>query len=225
MRPDPLSEAYRELGVRPGDSAEQIRQAYLELVRRFHPDRAPDGKQAEYEERMKRINTAYETLSDPNRRAVSERLNATNGTTPVSTPAQPPTPPNPRDPYYQMRSGYQRRLHRVQVTQRALPPWARIVSGMVAGLGAVAGFILGLPFGIIGCIPGAMVGLVAGLILGLFAVYLCALGLPILILGWLGWVLVGEAGMVVGGTLGLIIGALWAYRLWRRSIRYTQRRW
>jgi len=224
VRPDPLSEAYRELGVRPGDSAEQIRQAYLELVRRFHPDRAPDGKQAEYEERMKRINTAYETLSDPNRRAAYEQAHWGNGKTTSVTPSQPKVAPSPRDPYYQMRTGYQRRLHRVQVTQRALPPWARMVSGVVAGLGAVVGFVLGLPFGIIGCIPGAMVGLVVGLLVGLFAVYLCAFGLPVALLAWLGWVLVGEAGAVVGGALGTVIGAGWVYHLWRCSVRYSQPR-
>lgn len=220
MRPDPLSEAYRELGVRPGDSAEQIRQAYLKLVRRFHPDRAPEGKQAEYEERMKRINTAYEVLSDPHRRAVYERLSQSNGK--AHAPSQPKAAPNPRDPYYQMRAGYQQRLHRVQVTRHALPPWAQLVSGVVAGLGAVAGFVLGLPFGIIGCVPGAMVGLVAGLFLGLFAVYLCALGVPTLLLGWLGWLALGEAGAWLGGGLGFLIGLVWAYRLWRRSVRYAR---
>lgn len=55
---------YKELGVSPSDSPEEIRAAYLALVKKYHPDRYQDSdlkKQAE--EKMKRINAAYDMLT------------------------------------------------------------------------------------------------------------------------------------------------------------------
>ena len=225
MRIDPNWDAYRELGVSPGASAEAIRQAYLALARRYHPDRAPKGRAAEYEERMKRINTAYALLRNPELRQQYDKLRAPQT---AQTPVAPHAPTAPRaqpnDPYTQMRAGYQRRVYRVQASTRALPSWAQALSGLFAGLGLVAGFLLGLPFGIIGCIPGAMVGMVVGMLVGLWAVYLLALGLPTALLSWLGLLLADTAGMWVGGGLGLVMGAVWARRLWRRTrITYHSR--
>ena len=216
MRIDPKLDAYRELGVSPSASGEAIRQAYLALARRYHPDRAPAGRAAEYEERMKRINTAYELLRDPESRQQYDRLRAPQTTL---TNSHAPTAPraHPNDPYTEMRAGYQRRVYRVQASTRALPPWAQALSGLFAGLGLVVGFLLGLPFGIVGCIPGAMVGMVVGMLVGLWAVYLLALGLPTALLGWLGLLIADAAGMWVGGGLGFMLGVLWARRLWRRA--------
>ncbi|MCX7926487.1 MAG: J domain-containing protein [Fimbriimonadales bacterium] len=223
MRIDPKLDAYRELGVAPNASAETIRQAYLALARRYHPDRAPEGRVAEYEERMKRINTAYEVLSNPDSRQLYDRLRTPqlqNGVPKQGVSAGAPRA-QPRDPYMQMRAGYQQRLYRVQASTHGLPPWAQALSGLFAGLGLVAGFILGLPFGIIGCIPGAMVGVVVGLLVGLWAVYLFALGLPAVLLGWLGWFVGQQTGMWVGVVGGLGIGLFWARRLWRRARIHT----
>ncbi len=219
MRIDPKLDAYRELGVAPNASAEAIRQAYLALARRYHPDRAPEGRVAEYEERMKRINTAYEVLSNPDSRRLYDRLRAPQLQNGVPKQGVSFTAPRaqPRDPYTQMRAGYQQRLYRVQASTHGLPPWARALSGLFAGLGLVAGFILGLPFGIIGCIPGAMVGMVVGMLIGLWAVYLFALGLPAVLLGGLGLLAAQETGMWTGALLGLGIGVVWARRLWRRA--------
>lgn len=218
MRIAPKLDAYRELGVSPSASGEAIRQAYLALARRYHPDRAPAGRAAEYEERMKRINSAYELLRDPQARQQYDRLRMPN-TTPTQAAFQKPSAPRsqPNDPYTQMRAGYQRRVYRVQASTRALPAWAQAMSGLFAGLGLVAGFLLGLPFGIIGCIPGAMVGMVVGLLVGLWAVYLFALGLPMVLFGWLGWLLADTVGLWVGCGLGLMVGIAWARRLWRRA--------
>jgi hypothetical protein len=218
MRIDPKLDAYRELGVSPGASSEAIRQAYLALARRYHPDRAPTGRAAEYEERMKRINTAYELLRDPESRRRYDRLRAPHAAPAQATPRAPTAPRvQPNDPYTQMRAGYQQRVYRVQASTRALPAWAQALSGLFAGLGLVAGFLLGLPFGIVGCIPGAMVGMVVGMLVGLWAVYLLALGLPTALLGWLGLLLADTAGMWVGAGLGFALGVLWARRLRRRA--------
>jgi hypothetical protein len=165
---------------------------------------------------MKRINTAYELLRDPESRQQYDRLRAPQTTL---TNSHAPTAPraHPNDPYTEMRAGYQRRVYRVQASTRALPPWAQALSGLFAGLGLVVGFLLGLPFGIVGCIPGAMVGMVVGMLVGLWAVYLLALGLPTALLGWLGLLIADAAGMWVGGGLGFMLGVLWARRLWRRA--------
>jgi len=57
---------YDELGVGPDATTDQIQDAYFALAQRYHPDvnRRPDAN-----ERMARINLAYEKLSDPDRRA------------------------------------------------------------------------------------------------------------------------------------------------------------
>lgn len=221
MRFDPRLDAYRELGVAETASAETIRQAYLALARRYHPDRAPDGKQSEYEERMKRINSAYEILSNPKTRALYDRMRQHHGQISpnprVSMSRSVDAPYSPRDPYHTMRVGYQRRYYHVHVSTQQMPQWARLLVGVFSGVGLVLGFVLGLPFGIIGCIPGGLVGLIGGALLGLVAVYLSVLGVPIFVFGWIGYALLGQTGLWLGGTIGLALGIIAAVRLWKRA--------
>jgi DnaJ-class molecular chaperone len=54
---------YKILGVDRKASEEDIRKAYRDLAKQYHPDRNPENKQAE--ERFKEINEAYQVLSDP----------------------------------------------------------------------------------------------------------------------------------------------------------------
>ena len=58
---------YEILGIAAGVSQQEIRDAYRKLAFRFHPDRNKDDPAAS--ERMKALNEAYATLSDPNKRA------------------------------------------------------------------------------------------------------------------------------------------------------------
>ena len=57
---------YKILGVAEFDSAENIKNAYRKLARKWHPDVA--GTSAEVLEKFKEINEANEILSDPDKR-------------------------------------------------------------------------------------------------------------------------------------------------------------
>ncbi|GBC92339.1 Chaperone protein DnaJ 1 [bacterium HR15] len=215
---DPRLDAYRELGLTPDATPEEIRRAYRRLARRYHPDHAPEGKQHEYEEKMKRVNAAYAVLRNPHRRAQYDQLRQNGAVTPRGPSASPTARATaPNDPYMQMRVGYQQRLYRMQVNTRQLPVWAQLLSGLFAGLGLVMGFLMGLPFGIVGCIPGALVGLIGGMLVGLFAVYLLLLGLPVGLLALGGYWALGMPGLLLGALAGVPIGWLWMRRALGRS--------
>jgi molecular chaperone DnaJ len=57
---------YNILGVSKTSSQEEIKKAYMDSVKKYHPDKNPGNK--EYEEKFKEINEAYETLKDSGKR-------------------------------------------------------------------------------------------------------------------------------------------------------------
>ena len=63
---------YGILGVDRNASQDEIKKAYRKLAMKYHPDRNPDDKTAE--EKLKKINVAYEVLGDPEKRASYDRF-------------------------------------------------------------------------------------------------------------------------------------------------------
>lgn len=61
---------YETLGVPRDATPEQIKKAYRRMAMKVHPDVAPDADSAE---KFKKVQEAYEVLSDPQKRAVHDR--------------------------------------------------------------------------------------------------------------------------------------------------------
>ena len=64
---------YELLGIDPKADAGEIKQAYLEKVKKWHPDKNPH-RTAEAEEKTKALNQAYQVLGDPEQRKNYDRM-------------------------------------------------------------------------------------------------------------------------------------------------------
>jgi curved DNA-binding protein CbpA len=84
----PDTDYYALLGVTPTSSPEEITHAFHRLARKYHPDVNPHDSGAD--ERFKLVNEAYQTLSDPVRRAQYDQESASSQFTPgsMSSPAE-----------------------------------------------------------------------------------------------------------------------------------------
>ena len=65
---------YDTLGVDKGSSAADIKKAYFQLAKKYHPD---VNKTPEAKEKFAKLSNAYETLSDENKRRVYDQTGMT----------------------------------------------------------------------------------------------------------------------------------------------------
>ena len=65
---------YKTLGVNKSATTEEIRKAYRQLAKKYHPDKNPGSKTAE--EKFKELTEANEVLSDPEKRKKYDTLGA-----------------------------------------------------------------------------------------------------------------------------------------------------
>lgn len=72
-----MTNPYESLGVSKTASADEIKSAYRRLAKKYHPDANPNNKEAE--EKFKEINSAYEILSDPQKKANFDRFGSSDG--------------------------------------------------------------------------------------------------------------------------------------------------
>lgn len=72
---------YEILGINKDASPDDVKKAYKELVKKWHPDLHPDDK-ADAEQKFKEIHEAYEILSDPQKRAQYDRFGYVNQSIP-----------------------------------------------------------------------------------------------------------------------------------------------
>jgi molecular chaperone DnaJ len=68
---NPTQDYYQVLGLSRGASQDEIRKSYRRLARKHHPDLNPGDKAAE--ERFKRVQEAYDVLSDPKKREMYDQ--------------------------------------------------------------------------------------------------------------------------------------------------------
>lgn len=64
---------YELLGIPDTGSLLEIKQAYKQLARKYHPDVSPPGRVEAYTQAFIMVQEAYETLSDPLRRELYDR--------------------------------------------------------------------------------------------------------------------------------------------------------
>jgi DnaJ-class molecular chaperone len=81
---------YEVLGLTRDATADDIKKAYRKLAREHHPDKGGDP------EKFKKVQEAYEVLSDPEKRENFDRFGTTEA---------PPQGPNPNDIFAQMFGG------------------------------------------------------------------------------------------------------------------------
>lgn len=77
-------DCYAVLGVRRDASQDEIKEAFRQRALECHPDQVNDGEEAAARDEFRRVRTAFEVLSDPEKRAeydASEREGRSGGQT------------------------------------------------------------------------------------------------------------------------------------------------
>jgi len=76
----PVKDLYETLGVARAAGQDEIKKAYRKLARQYHPDANPGDASAE--ERFKEVQSAYDVLSDPEKRKQYDAFGSANGRSP-----------------------------------------------------------------------------------------------------------------------------------------------
>ena len=153
---------YAVLGVARDAPTDEIRRAYVALARRTHPDVRGDDPAAA--EQMRRINLAWEMLSDADSRAAIDRSlsrppqpKAPQSAGPAGERAAPPTDDDIYAGHHERDDGRDDDFDDRPITEGNLPAWMR--------LGAPAAFVVGIFAVIFGVMAGGFVLLRLGLFL------------------------------------------------------------
>lgn len=142
------------LGVDRDASEAEIRRAYLARARQFHPDVSRDDPQAA--ERMRRVNQAWELLSDPAFRAPSP-VQSASARSRAPAPAGPGPASDLDDADFDdsdLRARFSEADDRA-ITGGGLPDWLRLTPPLTL----VAGLFLVVVGGLTGLLPLVAVGL------------------------------------------------------------------
>lgn len=70
---------YDILEVEQGASESDIKKSYRKLAKKYHPDKNPDDKKKEAQERFSEVSEAYEVLSDPQKRNRYDQMRSMGG--------------------------------------------------------------------------------------------------------------------------------------------------
>jgi large-conductance mechanosensitive channel len=142
---DNFNQYYQILGLRKGASEEEIKEAYKDLVKVWHPDRFthdPD-LQKKAEEKLKVINFAYERLIEylEKSRAYSykEEQTTTRGTS--NSGGQKPPPPHTN-------ANYRKNENSNDVDKKHF--FGRALPGIFGAIGVIIGAKIGNHFGMLG---------------------------------------------------------------------------
>jgi hypothetical protein len=132
---------YEVLGVAKTAPPDEVRQAYLSLARRHHPDREPDStRRAQAEARMREINEAWSVLSNPRDR---RRYDATLQT--EARAQEAPNAPHPDFvPFDDEDVDYAALLDDTPIEGTNVPRWLQVLPAGLLAVGVlitIAGFI------------------------------------------------------------------------------------
>src|SRR5258708_1497164 len=87
---------YEALGVSRTATEDEIRKTYRKLARKHHPDLNPGDKASE--ERFKKVQEAYDVLSDPKKRQIYDQYGFYSDNIPPGGPGGPGGGAGPQDP-------------------------------------------------------------------------------------------------------------------------------
>lgn len=152
---------YDILGISSSASPEEIKRAYRQLALQYHPDKNPSAEAAE---RMRQINEAYQTLSDP---AARERYDQTLARALYRRPASAGSgySDRPAGAYY----GYEAPRHTVVYEHTTFFSMGNLFAAAV--LGITLGLLIAGAFNVLGVRLETRPGMVTAILLAAFALF------------------------------------------------------